>query len=90
MFSVMAQSLRDDVGCQACLHRAMQCLVSLDNPVELDALKSHLEEQGVACWVMDGGMGELHPQTGLFPYRVMVHEEDWGAAETIAKGLGLR
>ncbi|OIO71297.1 MAG: hypothetical protein CO186_07885 [Zetaproteobacteria bacterium CG_4_9_14_3_um_filter_49_83] len=85
----MAQSLRDDVLCQAWLYAPMKCLMQLDDPVTLDVLRTHLQQCDIQCWVMDAGMGELHPKTGLFPYRVMVSDEDMAAALVVAKDLEL-
>ena len=85
----MAQSLRDDVPCQAWLYAPMKCLIQLDDPVTLHALQMHLQQCSIECWVMDTGMGELHPKTGLFPYRVMVTDEDMAAALAVVKDLEL-
>jgi len=66
---------------------ALKCLLSIDDMVMLNILEQALQEHGVDYFIMDGGMQNLHPGTGLFPYRIMVLDEDMRKGQSILKDL---
>jgi len=65
----------------------LKCLVSIDDMVMLNILEQTLQEHAIGYFIMDGGMQNLHPGTGLFPYRIMVLDEDMSKGQTALKSL---
>jgi len=65
----------------------LKCLLTVDDMLMLNVVEETLQEHAIDYFIMDGGMQNLHPGTGLFPYRVMVLDEYMIKGQNALKNL---
>lgn len=67
----------------------MHLLLQTNNPVLLSYVQSLLADAGVEAVVFDVNISILEGSIGVFPRRVMVHEDDIGRARHVLWEAGL-
>ena len=67
----------------------MHHLLQTNNPVLLSYVQSLLADAGVEAVVFDANISIIEGSIGVFPRRVMVHEEDAGRARHVLWEAGL-
>lgn len=67
----------------------MYLLLQTNNPVLLSYVQSLLADAGIAAVVFDANISMVEGSIGVFPRRVMVHDEDLGRARHALWEAGL-
>jgi hypothetical protein len=67
----------------------MHLLLQTNNPVLLSYVQSLLADAGIEAVVFDANISIVEGSIGVFPRRVMVHEDDAGRARHALWAAGL-
>ena len=67
----------------------MQLLLQTNNAVLLSYVQSLLSDAGIEAFVFDGNISVVEGSIGVFPRRVLVHDEDVGRARHVLWEAGL-
>lgn len=67
----------------------MHLLLQTNNPVLLSFVQSLLADAGIEAVVFDANISMVEGSIGVFPRRVMVHEDDIGRARHVLWEAGL-